>query len=675
MKKYISIFLSVLILACSVPILAFAGTDNFTEANWRLCEEGVESGSLENNDIVFKDFSGNGNTLTIGSGNAKKYLEFSSEKMYDATTGSLCFNNEKQRTLGKGAELITTDGAPINSESFQNGYTIELIYQLPDDFSADDSWMGLLARKGKSQTMTEAKKCSMSLAVSNCKELQFLTANKDDSHEMDSAWSVTMDKGGVWYHIAIVSDGNIISTYINGCEAFRNYESDQMKGMFADAKDGRFTIGGYGNGIFNHYGRGKIQQVRISGKALEKSVWLIQNPEKYVGEYGKNLNFTNLSKSSYNVVFLPDIQNAVEFKPEILYTAANWMNENKALTNTAAIVGLGDNVNTYTDKQQWQNAEKFYSILEQGDFTILQQPGNHDYGDEFYLNSFGADSEFGIRQKGRGVTYAPSGYSSYTLFDGGSYKYMVINISMYHIDEKPEREWLEAALKEHSNYATILTSHSFQDCDAAKPDEVVLNGHGKSVWEIAKKYDQVFMMISGHNHGAGEEVLLNDNGKEVYSILADYQFSYNGGNAFFKFAEFDEAHNEIRISTFSPYAATLNESERTFFDVNYMTGAGNYTTISIDFENRFSGYEQSSNLAEFKSVLDNAKETETEASLSLFPNTKVISKSDAHKVSVNTGISTTQIIIIAVIAVVLILAAVIVITIIVKKKKQKSKAC
>lgn len=670
MKKITAIILSFLIIMCAFPVMVSAD-NSFVCADWRLSEEGVESGTIENGDIVFKDFSGNNNLLEIGSGNAEKYLEFSSEKMYDGTNGSLCFNNEKQRILGKGAELITSKDAPINGESFKDGYTIEMIYQLPDDFSAVDSWMGLLARKGKCESMSETKKCTMSLAVSNCKELQFLTANSDDNHKMDSAWSVSMDKGGVWYHISIISDGKTISTYINGCEAFRDYESDQMTGMFADSKDGRFLIGGYGNGISNHYGRGKIQQVRISNKALEKSDWLIQNPENYVSKYGENLPFKNLSSSSYNVVFLPDIQNAVEFKPEILFTAANWLVSNSHLTNTAAIVGLGDNVNTYDDDAQWSNAKKFFNILEQAQFTILQQPGNHDYGDSFYLEAFGPDSEFGSRQKNRGVTFAPSGYSSYTLFDGGSYKYMAVNISMYHIEEKSEREWLEAVLQEHSDYATILTSHSFQDCDAASPDKVVLNDHGKKVWEIAKKYDQVFMMISGHNHGAGEEVLLNDNGKEVYSILADYQFSYNGGNAFFKFAEFDEAHNEIRISTFSPYAATLSAADKTFFDVNYMTGTGNYTTISIDFANRFSGFKQSDNADSFKIVLDNAKSTEPAENLSLFGKTKVISRADAHEVNTNTRLTTVQIIIIAV-AVILSVPAITVIAVIVKKKRKRA---
>ena len=97
-------------------------------------------------------------------------------------------------------------------------------------------------------------------------------------------------------------------------------------------------------------------------------------------------------------------------------------------------------------------------------------------------------------------------------------------------------------------------------------------------------------MVGGHSHGYGVLELTNAFGNKVHSVLADYQFAYNGGNALMKFAEFDEAGGKIRISTFSPYAATLSDSERTFFDVNYMTGIGNYDEIEIDFIKRFSNF-------------------------------------------------------------------------------------
>ena len=43
-------------------------------------------------------------------------------------------------------------------------------------------------------SMDEPQLGSMSVAVSNCKEVQFLTAPAEDDHQMESAaWSVSMD--------------------------------------------------------------------------------------------------------------------------------------------------------------------------------------------------------------------------------------------------------------------------------------------------------------------------------------------------------------------------------------------------------------------------------------------------------------------------------------------------
>ena len=140
---------------------------------------------------------------------------------------------------------------------------------------------------------------------------------------------------------------------------------------------------------------------------------------------------------------------------------------------------------------------------------------------------------------------------------------------------------------------------------------IKLSEKGKEVWNVVKKYNQVFMMIGGHSHGSGDEILINDFGNEVFNVLADYQFAYNGGNALFKFAEFDENTNKIYLSTFSPYAATLSEDERTFFDVNYLTGDGNYSELNINFTERFAGMEKSDlinkSLEELKSLVEKAE--------------------------------------------------------------------
>lgn len=492
MKKILIFMMTAVLLMGILPAYALASDGSPTVADWHFGKDGVKSGTLKKGDIIIADQSGNGNDLELNGGNADKYLSFSDDAMYGGTRGSMVFNNEKRRILGRGADFITVKDAPVNKNTFDNGYTIELIYRLPDDFAAEDSWMALMARKGKCQTPIEIKKCTMSIAVSNCKEVQFMTSPKADNHSMDSTWSVTMDKGGLWYHIVIRSDGKTVSTFVNGCESFRDYESEEMAGMFADPEDGRFLVGGYDNGVFDHHGRGSLQQIRISDKALDRSDWLISDHENYLEKFGENIPFTSLSKSSYNVVFLPDIQNAVQYRLNVLNTAANWLNSNKELVNVSAIVSLGDSINDWNDQAQWGNALAFYKELEKGDYPILQQPGNHDYGEKYYLDTFGPDSDFGRRRAESGTVYSPSGYSSYIVFDGGSYKYFVISLSMAHLDSDTERAWFENALNEHKDYPTIVTSHSFLDVDAAKPNAVNTNDWGKCLENRKKPKSGVY---------------------------------------------------------------------------------------------------------------------------------------------------------------------------------------
>ena len=195
----------------------------YVAADWKFGEEGVKSGSIAGGDLVIADQSGNGNDLkmqTYGAGDWEDYLSFSPDSMTGG--GSMVFDGD---SAGKtGADFITVDGAAINSEEFRDGYTLEFIYYFPEDWTAADQWMSLMGRQGSGGGNPEAEQGTMYASISNCKEIQFITGNAGGSHYMSSAaWSVTMDEGGVWYHIAIVSDGHEIATYVNGCEAFRDY--------------------------------------------------------------------------------------------------------------------------------------------------------------------------------------------------------------------------------------------------------------------------------------------------------------------------------------------------------------------------------------------------------------------------------------------------------------------
>lgn len=621
-RSFLSLFLLVALFVSLIPSGIFAQSK--VVAEWDFSKEN-STGSIGDGTLKIKDASGNNNDLEMqtytgghltddkSSENWEDYLKFSSESINGK--GSIEFAGLAK---DKGADFVTVNDAPINKETFSDGYTIEILYYLPKDWTNNDKWMGMLARQVADtknvKTMDEPELGSTSIAVSNCKEVQYLTVNEDDSHLMKSAvWSVAMDKGGQWYHIAITCDnqGNIKS-FLNGAESFRNYKSSDggaMRGIFADPADGRFRVGSSwwkeGSQTLDKFLNGNIETIRISKGALSKSEWLIPNPESLAGDFGTNKEFALENKNNYNFVFLPDTQNTVKFKPDVMDSAIRGLVNDADKGNIKAVSHLGDIVEDFNDKTQFENSKNTFYKLADSKIKTLIIPGNHDYlpedgygynDKEFYMNPnnnpldmfyrdyYGKDSDF-TKKATYVVNDSPSGRSSYMKVRAGSYEYLMVGLSWYDLGR--DKDWFENILKENRENPTIIVAHNIVDCSDTEPSSVQFSGVGDEIWNIIKKYDQVFMTVSGHYHGAGNKVYMNDKNKPVITILADYQFSYNGGNGFFKYAEFDEDANKIFLKTYSPYAASLSDSEKTFFDVNYMLGKGNDDVLDLNFDNRF----------------------------------------------------------------------------------------
>lgn len=601
-KKIFSTAFFTAVLAGSAFSLCADAADDYAVAHWKFAPQ-YATGSIESGEMTVSDQTGHGNTLEMRTYGTARNAEFSDVSL--TGEGSIFLNGN----LTDGAvDFVTVSGAPINTETFDNGYTIEILYKMPDDWTTADRWTSLISRLGSTSAIdTEGDSVTMSVHVSNCKEIQFIPANKKNVSTLSSdVWSVAMDKAENWYSIVITYDNNEFCSYINGCDSFRNITSADMQGLYADPADGRFRIGSRKkDGSPYRFTRGYIQEIRISDKALSREEWLVPNPEEYLGEYGDNSPFEETKDGNYNFVFLPDMQNAVKFKSSIVDTAMDWLVKNKDYANIAGVVSLGDNVQDFWETPQWENVVRSMSVLPKGGVKALVQPGNHDTNDGnnywYYTKYFGPDSDYQKLISSYASCSSPSGTGYVFDARAGSFDYKIITIDMYKLTDAAETAWLRAQLKEHSQDPVIIVSHDIQNCSDTAPNETRLSSKGQQLWNIVKNYDNVFLMVGGHSHGYGTLTLENAFGHTVYSILADYQFSYNGGNALFKFAEFDEEQNQIHVRTFSPYVATLSDDEKTFFDVNFMTGKGHDDILPLNFEERLGtlmAYQYGENLLE-----------------------------------------------------------------------------
>ena len=606
-------------------------TPSYVVADWKFNQDS-STGSLDDNSLIVEDQSGNNNDLQlVTSANGAKATDFLSFENNSITGegSSIRFNGlkpeqEEQMSNLSGTEkedyvkndleyayFQTVDGAAINTDSFENGYTIELVYMLPSDFNASDAWMNILAREGSGAQLGsgqwdyEGHHGTMQINISNCKEIQYMTQNAANNKFNSTVWSLSMDNGGAWYHIVITCDenGDAIKAYLNSGEGFRNFTDGGMDGMFAAQDSGKFRIGAT---ISNHTYqwadsattdmltkllRGNLQEVRISEGELDQSQWLYSDTSEYTSQIGNNEEYQLKNPENYTIGFFPDTQNTIKFTPEVSNMATNWLVENGNSIGLRGLVHLGDLVENWDAEDQWQNARTAFTPLVEAGIPFVTLPGNHDTdGSTFndYIDHFGADSEFAQKTQGEVVFENGDGrhVANYRFIDGRSYEYLLIQLPYDPNDA--EFEWMEQVLQQYPNTPTIISSHNIFSCSDSSPDEVTLNEVGDRFWNIAKKYDSVFMMAAGHNHGSGFIDLVNDAGHPVIGMLVDYQFSYNGGNAWYRFAEMDEINNKIYFRTFSPYEASRTDEEKTSaFDVNFLTGAGNEKTYDFNFAERF----------------------------------------------------------------------------------------
>lgn len=126
-------------------------------ANWKFTKQHVKSGSIDKGNLIIEDTSKHGNDLelvTIGdpaSPELKNMIQWSEEDYHDQEkVDSLKFANYENAPSGR--YFKTNKNAPINSEKFDKGFTIEAIFKLPSD---SKSVMGLFSRQGQAADLNK----------------------------------------------------------------------------------------------------------------------------------------------------------------------------------------------------------------------------------------------------------------------------------------------------------------------------------------------------------------------------------------------------------------------------------------------------------------------------------------------------------------------------------------
>jgi hypothetical protein len=249
-----------------------------TLAYWRFDGQGAAGTALTEGQRI-RDLSGKGNDLTVVSvpGSAADVLTWSADHHPDQP-GHASLQFVGGRNPVHGAYLTTGAAAPLNSETFRTGYTIETFVRMPLDWDAGKngnasflSRRGSAGAAGKHGKNTDPNEPLAQFAITNNgREPQF------NHYPMNDTYPTTNWGHGLvelkWWHLAVVNDGRFTRLYVEGAPVVDNPKRPSV-GLTSLGLP--WLVGGHEYaGAIDVVFHGNVGDIRIVNRPLPKDEFL-----------------------------------------------------------------------------------------------------------------------------------------------------------------------------------------------------------------------------------------------------------------------------------------------------------------------------------------------------------------------------------------------------------------
>ncbi|WP_329375058.1 LamG-like jellyroll fold domain-containing protein [Streptomyces sp. NBC_01483] len=249
-----------------------------TLAYWRFDGQGAAGTALTEGRRI-RDLSGKGNDLTVVSmpGTAADALTWSADHHPDQP-GHASLQFVGGRNPVHGAYLTTGAAAPLNSETFRTGYTIETFVRMPLDWDAGKngnasflSRRGSAGAAGKHGKNTDPNEPLAQFAITNNgREPQF------NHYPMNDTYPTTNWGHGLvelkWWHLAVVNDGRFTRLYVEGAPVVDNPKRPSV-GLTSLGLP--WLVGGHEYaGAIDVVFHGNVGDIRIVNRPLPKDEFL-----------------------------------------------------------------------------------------------------------------------------------------------------------------------------------------------------------------------------------------------------------------------------------------------------------------------------------------------------------------------------------------------------------------
>ena len=265
---------------------------------------------------------------------------------------------------------------------------------------------------------------------------------------------------------------------------------------------------------------------------------------------------------SFTIIVLPDTQKYSQDYPEIFTSQTQWIVDNEEDLNIQFVIHEGDIVEDSDKIKQWENANVSLSILDENNIPYSVIRGNHDKGTEIYKEYFPASRFSDKSWWGGEYKNNTNNYQLLTIQDND-----FLFLSLDFCPDSEEINWADEILTQYSDKKTILTTHAYLDAGAERNPHVC--GNTEYIWQMAKKHENLQIVLSGHVHTEARRTDNNQAGKPVYQMLADYQNEDNERSGYLRILKFVPDENKIYVKTYSPYTKKYQTDENSEFVLDY----------------------------------------------------------------------------------------------------------
>lgn len=259
-------------------------------------------------------------------------------------------------------------------------------------------------------------------------------------------------------------------------------------------------------------------------------------------------------EGAYTIAWLSDTQHYSNKYPALFYEQTEFLQQNVERLRLAYVVHTGDLVNDCGDAAQWEVADGAMQAL--SDIPHGVCAGNHDVGSDAEEYDYAAYcARFGQARFADKPWYG-GGYADnrghYDLIDAGGTRFVFAYMG-YHIDQAG-MDWLNETFAAYPDRVGVLCVHSYFDSDCTLTDQ------GRLLYDgVVAKNPNLYLVLCGHRYNSAcVPAVFDDDGdgtaeRTVLQMICNYQAAgHNGGDAYLRLMQVDEAAGQIHILTYSP---------------------------------------------------------------------------------------------------------------------------